>query len=343
MRFYSIINFKQKWSPSYWVYEIASRIALSSVGGDILKKFEKVCSNSNIEIIKKTWWHFSLLNFASNYKLQDIQFQRKIIIHRVNKYDYQFWNGCFQGDALSRIIYEVRKGNFPCCIDDRFKIWDSFFENPINNQIEGTITEIKEEDVYPYFHPKYCPYNKISNAIGCKLFNDFVHLNNNSAVYIENEYQKIFEKSNNVLGVICRGTDYVNSKPKGHPIQPQMSEVVKKVKKYIRRYGYEYIYLATESEKIDKEMREYFPGIILVNDRKYYDSKMNKENLQWISEVHFERENDDYLRGLEYLSSLYILSGCKALVGGNCTGSRIAYFLNNKKYEHCYIFDKGVY
>lgn len=111
----------------------------------------------------------------------------------------------------------------------------------------------------------------------------------------------------------------------------------------LRKYKYEYIYLATESECIENKFREAFPGMILINKRSYYDKAMQQNGSKWITDVHFERKNDEYLKGIEYLSSLYILSRCKALVGGNCTGTRIAIFLNDRAYERVYIFDRGLY
>ena len=55
--------------------------------------------------------------------------------------------------------------------------------------------------------------------------------------------------------------------------------------------------------------------------------------------MNFERENDSYYKGLEYFSSIVILSRCQALIGGNTGGSCAAMFMNNMKYEYtldCY-------
>ena len=59
--------------------------------------------------------------------------------------------------------------------------------------------------------------------------------------------------------------------------------------------------------------------------------------------MHFERENDEYLKGLEYLSSLYIVSQCKALIAGNCGGSQMAVFVNGGRHEYEHVFDLGMY
>lgn len=312
------------------------------MGGWIIDRLEKKCKDNKVWFIKKTWWHFALLHYAYNYKGVDIDEQKCITIHNVNTYNYRYWNGCFQGDAISRIIYELKCGNTPRSVRDKFDIWNSFFSDPIILESKYEHEE-KECEIYPYYHPKYCPYNSISTFVGCKLYRDFVKLNEITFEYVEAECTKIFSNGNNVLGVICRGTDYTLSKPKNHPRQPEIADVIAKTKKYIKKYKYEYIYLATESKSIEDKFRDAFPEKILTNKRSYYDEAMEKNGAKWITDVHFERENDEYLKGIEYLSSLYILSRCKALVGGNCTGTRIAIFLNDRTYERVYIFDRGLY
>jgi hypothetical protein len=54
-------------------------------------------------------------------------------------------------------------------------------------------------------------------------------------------------------------------------------------------------------------------------------------------------ENEIYNRGIEYLSSIYLLSRCDALIGGNCGGSISALLMNGGKYEFTEIFNLGLY
>ena len=64
--------------------------------------------------------------------------------------------------------------------------------------------------------------------------------------------------------------------------------------------------------------------------------------MQFIGDVKFDRENDNYWKGLEYLSSLVILSNCTDLVAGNCGGTEFA-VLYTAGYRNKYIFNKGLY
>ena len=154
----------------------------------------------------------------------------------------------------------------------------------------------------------------------------------------------VFEGKRKVLGVICRGTDYLALKPSGHPVQPEIKDVIAYCKKYMEKNKYDAIYLATEERKTRDLFKKEFPGKILENKRRYYDDIYDKDSsISYIKDVHFERENDNYWSGLEYLSSIILLSRCDALVGGNCGGTLGAIFFNDEKYEFTHVFDLGLY
>ena len=109
----------------------------------------------------------------------------------------------------------------------------------------------------------------------------------------------------------------------------------------MQKYGYERIYLATEDERIYDQFVAAFPGLILVNKRSYYDKAMAKQNVKAIGLVQFKRENDNYWKGLEYLSSIYIVSKCCALLAGFCGATQLALLLNNDHYERFKVYDLG--
>ena len=87
-----------------------------------------------------------------------------------------------------------------------------------------------------------------------------------------------------------------------------------------------------------------FPDKILENKRVYYDDIYDQDDsISYIKDVHFERKNDNYLSGLEYLSSIILLSRCTALVGGNCGGTLGALFFNDEKHKKNNIFKVLIY
>ena len=145
------------------------------------------------------------------------------------------------------------------------------------------------------------------------------------------------------LGVICRGTDYVKLKPRGHPVQPSVEQVIERAKVLLKQYRLDKIYLATEELAIYEKFEKVFPGLVIINQRQWYDGIYNAHDMSYIYQVEFNRENVIYLKGLEYLSSLQLLSRCNALLGGNCGGACAALYMNNMKYEYVELFQLGLY
>ena len=156
--------------------------------------------------------------------------------------------------------------------------------------------------------------------------------------YMQTEYEKILKNRGRVLGVLARGTDYVQSKPYNHPIQPSADAMLNKCEEI--RDSWDYIYLATEEYAIEKKFREKYGDRILINERQYYDGDYQNK---WLCDIHFNRENDSFLRGLEYVSSINLLSKCNYLIAGLCGGTQAALIMNDNQYEYVYLFDLGNY
>ena len=129
----------------------------------------------------------------------------------------------------------------------------------------------------------------------------------------------------------------------GHPIQPEIGEVIEKVREYMAAYGYEYIYLSCEEYAAVERFEAVFPGKVIINNRTFFDNIDFKASKTGIWAYGTDRENDAYLKGLEYLSSMNLLSKCDALIGGINTGSQMAYIMNDDRYEHVYFYNLGRY
>ena len=272
----------------------------------------------------------------------------------INKgvWEYRMFNICFLNNMLGNIIYILSNNKVPV-IDVKNKmsnenIWELFLEQPFISKAENidksdniTTCDIDES----IFHPNFDSiYKKDELKIWCKIYKEFVVFNKNTKEYIDNEYNTLIPKDKKVLGVLCRGTDYTSLKPKWHPIQPAVEDVIELAKEKMKEFNLEYIYLATEEKRIEEKFKESFPGKIITNKRNYYDDKYYSNNdINLIGQVHFDRENDDYYKGLEYISSLTILSRSNALIGGNCGGTCAAIYMNNMMYEYTHVFDLGLY
>lgn len=67
-----------------------------------------------------------------------------------------------------------------------------------------------------------------------------------------------------------------------------------------------HIYIASEEKKVVDLFKESFPGMILENNRTYYDEVYEEQNLDFITQVSINRENDNYWKGIQYMSSLVL-------------------------------------
>jgi hypothetical protein len=144
-----------------------------------------------------------------------------------------------------------------------------------------------------------------------------------------------------VLGVLCRGTDYLLKKPSGHPRQPDPIEVINMAKKIMDEKNCSHLYLATEDEEIYTVFKRHFGGRLLVNSQKRYRTN-ELNNLQYISQIQDRRRRDKFFSGLEYLSSLNILSKCSCFIGGRTAGT-IGVYLMTGGFDYDYTWDRGFY
>lgn len=172
-----------------------------------------------------------------------------------------------------------------------------------------------------------------------------IEYSDSATKYIEDEYSSIVGNLNiknpKILGVLGRGTDYSSLKPHKHNIVPTASELIEKAEELIIEWGeFDYIFLATEDNSILDEFKNHFGERLLYNKQERYSSDTKGKAL---SQIHKKRKQDHYYRGLEYLSTIDLLSKCDSLITSDVGGARIAAWKNDGKYNNLYVFNLGKY
>ena len=170
-----------------------------------------------------------------------------------------------------------------------------------------------------------------------KLFSDYFFVKKEILEEAKQLRGKMFGKER-VLGILCRGTDYVNKRPKNHPIQPDIGEMIVKARDIVQKYNCRLIFLATEDEGAFQRFYEAFGDKLKVTEAKRCKDTGNKN----INDITFNRINDKYLRGKEYLINILILSECNCLIAGSAGGTYGA-LLMGAEYEYQYIYNIGIY
>ena len=140
------------------------------------------------------------------------------------------------------------------------------------------------------------------------------------------------------LGILCRGTDYINLKPIGHPIQPTIDIVINKAKCLMKEKKCEYIFLATEDSDILKRFQAEFGYYVLVNQSTRFSDTKGR----FLSEIMEEKKVEKYESGLNYLTSIYLLSQCDYLIAGRVSGL-LGALLMNESYKYQYFWNYGSY
>lgn len=194
--------------------------------------------------------------------------------------------------------------------------WEDFFE-PIN--------EYELEDVYDSC---YVVLGGIDMHINGAMELESTIYRQNVGSVITRAYRSLFPHVGKILGVIYRGTDYNSAY--GHVPSGDLDEYIYYVKQYLYEIQYNYIFLATEVEEATQKFEEVFgKNVFWVEQNRYSASER-----RWLYSIHCERENDEFKKGLEYLTVIDLLSKCNAVVGTDTGTMRAAIILNKKKYEY---------
>ena len=149
----------------------------------------------------------------------------------------------------------------------------------------------------------------------------------------------LFKYSNNILGVLTRGTDYLSRKPYQHPIPPKLSDLIYDVKEMDYKYSYDYIFFSTEDDKV----REQFSKIFA---KKIKQIKPNIKTNYNNSKKNYLGYNENIKGNIEfnkiYLLNIIILSKCLDIITARCNGAA-GIFILNKRFRNVKIYNLGVY
>ena len=147
-------------------------------------------------------------------------------------------------------------------------------------------------------------------------------------------WAKLFNKSKNVLGVLGRGTDFVQINPSGHSIPPSTDKMIEDVKKMNQKNKYDWIYLATEDDNIKQKFLEEFGQKIKMvqNTSINYQGGYIGENKN-VQGIEFQKIN---------LISMITLSKCIDVIISRCSGAMGA-FIFSEGFRESIVYFLGQY
>lgn len=310
---------------------------------------------SDHEIYMKNFMN-NIQTFGSKNKDKTI-----VIIGREGKTYGLFW---YYNYYIQYIREIVNRGFFPVIDMKNFvniyleeseighvNAWEYYFEQPVNISVEeayesANVIEVPQDVTYiseGNFAVGNVYYNKEVRKIFHEIGLKYIRLNNKMKNKINYQYECLIKSKKDagkkILGVLYRGTDFVNIKPYLHCIQPTIEQCINETKDLFDKWKCDYIYMASDDEVAINEMWQTFGDKFICYERKRF-SNTNNTRLAFIP---FERENDRYIKGYDYLTEIYLLSKCDSIIAGKAGGTVGALILNGCQYEHEYFFELGLY
>lgn len=219
--------------------------------------------------------------------------------------------------------------------------WDFFFEQPMNISVEESLGSHHVIEIVAGKAPDY-PFASVEflqNEYG-KLtmwryyVKKYVRIKKSLQEKIDEIYYGMIKDGDKVCGVLIRGSDYTTMKPKGHPIQPTIEQVIEKVTEVAATKNCNKIYLSTEEQKIVDKMKSIFGDTLIYIQKKYIDYQGG-----YLADVNML---DKRQSGIDYLTQIAILAKCDCIVAGVCSGT-VGAALLSEGFEYEYYWDLGYY
>lgn len=240
-----------------------------------------------------------------------------------------------------RTIYH-RKGE-----RGKVNVWDLFFEQPAGYSLEDIerahdVTIVNSFAVPPgerNFRPDIGDSENVESFIGLGEWRTVARemvrprpsaLDRFRSPELEEALQ------HGVLGVLARGTDYLALRPKGHPVQPSVGQLLEATESYLRDgHRDERIFLVTEDAAIANAFVERFGDRVILSKQQFvdYSGGYLYESGEIVGNV---------ARGAAYLKAIVDLSRCKALIAGRTSGTMGAVLLS-KGFDFTKVFALGTY
>lgn len=218
--------------------------------------------------------------------------------------------------------------------------WAMFYEYPEDYKLEEVF---RSQNVYaaPFFY---------NGSIMTRLMNDYGKdisfswpggkYNKLIRNYISEREDRFLPYPEKTLGVLARGTDYVNTHLANHNIHASKEMICEKIDSALNEWNLEYIYLATEDASYCEFFKERYGDKIFFTDQERFTVKEG----QLLGDLHRDSKNKrpGFLLGAEYILSITLLSRCNSLIAsGGCAGVGEAIKMNEGQYKNTFVFNLG--
>ena len=253
---------------------------------------------------------------------------------------------CMEQGYLPWIDMQYSKNMFSILSKNQtINAWELFFKQPFEASdfsYEQALISAKPLDGIPAFMPYYsmdCFTNDLLMNFWRSVMKQYMPFSTELENTIQRTMQQFPFGRERILGILCRGTDYVTLRPYNHPAQPDCRQIIEQAKDVMQQYHCNYCYLATEDQTILEKFREAFGDRLLVSQSIYFPG--NCDTL--LSQMYKNAPEQLYAKNAEYLTSLFLLAQCNCLLAGRTSGTVITLLFKQKKYDYLHVWNQGKY
>ena len=230
-------------------------------------------------------------------------------------------------------------------------VWEVFFKQPAGYSLE----DIKNSKniilgrKLPYPRLEYymgqSPFYENEDRIKYfhNLFQEYIVFNDRTTNYLDELHNTMFGDKGRIVGVLCRGTDYMQKKPRNHPVQPNPLDVIRDTKEVMNKYNCDYVFVATEDADIlDVFKNEFGRRLLYIEQTRLRKQDITKNDYLSSAFMRLNQSNDIFHRCIDYLSATFLLSKCNCYIAGRTGGSKGVLIMSNG-FEFKKIYDLGLY
>ena len=211
--------------------------------------------------------------------------------------------------------------------------WEYFFNQPCGYTLNYVKNNISKDNI-KYFECECndnMPSEKevYSNKTRLKFFRDmaksYMPVKEDILNEVNDLWEKLFNNSKNVLGLLVRGTDYISIRPYEHAIPPSVDMAINDTIKWDKENKYDYIFLATEDNNIREEFIKKFGTKLkyLLPDKEIEYNYDEAAYLSFYDEVFGNMKFQK-----TYLLSMLLLSKCLDIITSRTSGAAGAYIFS---------------
>ena len=261
---------------------------------------------------------------------------------------YNIYMRCVNEFLADGYIPIIDLSSFPNILNNfhaNFKInpWEKFFTQPFNYNLKSVLNNAKN---IKYDTCKDDGYKKDEDYYSI-LSNDVIRLywHNIAKKYIpikteilkeaNKQFRVLFKNSNNILGILMRGTDYIGRKGHAKPPSPEM--VFHDINELKNKY--DWLFITTEDDIIrEKFIKKYGEKLKYIKYKTNINYDYNKKPLLAFNDN--IKGNLSFMR--IYLINIIILSKCLDIIAAKTSGTLIAFVLS-KGFRYIKIYDLGTF